>query len=220
MTTTDTTDTTALRRPGPIGRIRSGQAGHPSGLLGRLIGRAMVRDTAASNDRAVQLLGLDEPRTVLEIGFGQGRTAAELVAGGHRVLGVEVSKTMVNQAVARNRRAVRDRRAVLVESDGLTIPFGDDEADAAFTTHTIYFMPEPRTTFADTARVLRPGGRLVIACRVGDDEMPAWMDPTVYRIPRAAEIETMLCSVGFEMVAHEVGDESTHHTHLFVAELP
>ena len=60
----------------------------------------------------------------------------------------------------------------------------------------------------------------MIACRFGDDEMPAWMDPTLNRIRRAAEIQTMLCSAGFEMVAHEAGDESTHHTHWFVAELP
>ena len=136
------------------------------------------------------------------------------------MLGSEVSHTMVRQAIARNRRAVRDGRVQLVEGDGVTIPFGDAEVDAAFTTHTIYFMPEPHTTIADSARVLRPGGRLVIACRVGDDGMPSWMDPTVYRIPRIDEIESMLDSAGFDSFTHLPGDESTHWTHWFVADLP
>lgn len=214
------TDTSTPRRPGVIGRIRSEQAGHPSGLLGRIIGRVMVKDTAAANDRALQLLQLGEPCTVLEIGFGQGRTAAKLIAGGHRVLGVEVSPTMVKQAIARNRRAVRDGRADLVEGDGRTIPFESETADFAFTAHTVYFMSEPQTTLTDIARVLRPGGRLVIACRVGDDEMPSWMDPRVYRIPRVDAVRSMLGSAGFECVSHVPGDEATHWTHWFVAELP
>ena len=214
------THTPTPTRPGAFGRLRSRQAGHPSGLLGRIIGRAMVKDTAAPNDRALAVLDLDEAATVLEIGFGQGRTAALLVEQGQRVLGVEVSDTMVNQATARNRRACRDGRAELVRGDGRVMPFDDDAADAAFTAHTIYFMPEPQTTLTDVARVLRPCGRFVIACRVGDDEMPAWMDPSIYRIPTVSEIEMMLGTAGFDSITHQPGDASSHLTHLFVADLP
>jgi SAM-dependent methyltransferase len=214
------TTTTVTTTPGLVGRIRSRQAGHPSGLLGRIIGRAMVKDTAAANDRAVELLELGEPSAVLEVGYGQGRTAAKLLDQGHRVLGVEVSDTMVNQARARNRRASRDGRAELRRGDGRTIPFEDARADAAVTVHTIYFMPDPAATIAEVARVLRPGGRFVLACRVGDDPMPAWMDPGVYRIPTIAAIGTMLGAAGFAPITHHPGDESTHCTHWFVAERP
>ena len=215
-----TTDITSKTRPNVINRIRSRQAGHPSGLLGRIIGRVMVKDTADANDRALELLQLTQYRTVLEIGFGQGRTAAKLIEQGHRVIGVEVSDTMVNQATARNRRACRDGRAELVPGDGRMIPFEDNSADVAFTAHTIYFMSDPQTTLTEVARVLRPSGRLVIACRVSDDEIPAWMDPTIYRIPTTDRIETMLGAAGFEQITHHTGNESTHWTHWFVAELP
>ncbi len=63
----------------------------------------MVKDTADANDRALALLDLTAPRTVLEVGFGQGRTAAVLLDAGHRVIGVDPSTTMVKQATARNR---------------------------------------------------------------------------------------------------------------------
>jgi arsenite methyltransferase len=213
-----TTDVNAGTRPNAIGRFRSRQAGHPSGVIGRLIGRAMVKDTAAGNDRALELLDLDEPRTVLEIGFGQGRTVAKLVDEGHRVLGADVSETMLKQATTRNRQAVRDGRVGLKMSDGFDLPFSDDAADVAFTTHTVYFMPDPAVTIADVARVLKPGGRFVIACRVGDDEMPAWMDRSIYQIPTVAEIQTMLDEAGFDRVEHFVGNESTAWTHWFTAE--
>ncbi len=208
------------KRPGIVGRVRSRQAGNPSGVLGRIIGRLMVKDTGAANDRCLDLLDLTEPCVVLEIGFGQGRTASKLIEQGHRVIGVEVSDTMVRQATARNRQACRDGRGELLRGDGKTIPFADDSADMAFTAHTIYFMPEPQTTLIETARVLRPGGRLVIACRVGDDEMPEWMDPDVYRIPTIEEITTMLGGAGFEHVSHTPGEHAMHQTNWFTAALP
>jgi SAM-dependent methyltransferase len=206
---------TPATRPGLVGRIRSRQSGLPTGPLGRVVGRAMEGATAASNDRALELLDLSEPRTVLEVGFGQGRTAAVLVGAGHRVLGVDASPTMVRQATARNRAATRDGRADLRHGDGITIPFPDHSADAAFTVHTIYFMPDPTATLTDIARVLRPGGRLVIACRTGDTSPPAWMDPHVYRIPTATHITTMLHTAGFVQLEHRPGDTSNHDTHLF-----
>ena len=71
------TDTAA--RPGSMARFRSRQSGHPTGLVGRIFGRAMVKDTADANDRALAVLDLTAPSTVLEVGFGQGRTVAVLL---------------------------------------------------------------------------------------------------------------------------------------------
>jgi SAM-dependent methyltransferase len=211
---------TAATTPGLVARIRSRQSGHPTGLLGRIFGRVMVKDTAEANDRALALLDLPGPRTVLEVGFGQGRTAAILLDAGHRILGADASHTMVNQATARNRSACREGRAVFQLSDGTAIPFADQLADAAFTAHTIYFMPDPRATLAEVARDLRPGGTVVIACRTADDPRPAWMDPAVYRIPTAEQITTMLNAAGFTRAEHRCVDTARHPLHLFAAHLP
>ena len=68
-------NTTIQTRPGLVGRIRSRQSALPTGLLGRFFGRAMEGSTADSNGRALAMLDLSQPRTVLDVGFGQGRTA-------------------------------------------------------------------------------------------------------------------------------------------------
>ena len=75
-------------------------------------------------------------------------------------------------------------------------------------------MPDPTATFADIARVLRPGGTLVIACRTSDTPPPAWMDPDVYRIPTAAQLTAMLTAAGFDRVDHHTVDtvEPRHST--------
>ena len=209
----------AAARPGAIARFRSRQSGHPSGLVGRIFGRAMVKDTADANDRALALLDLAAPRTVLEVGFGQGRAAAVLLNAGHRVLGVDPSATMVKQATARNRSACRVGRADLRHGDGTTIAFADHMADAAFSVHTAYFMPDPTRTFTEIARVLRPGGTLVIGSRTSDTPAPAWMDPDVYRIPTAAQVTEMLTAAGFDSVDHYTVDAAGYELHLFAAHL-
>jgi SAM-dependent methyltransferase len=208
-----------MNGPNAIGRLRSRQAGRPSGLLGRIIGRAMVKDTAPANDRAFEALDLTPNATVLEIGFGQGRTVQMLTDAGHQVIGVDVSETMVSQARARNRTACRSGQARLQHTAGVAVPFDDASADAAITVHTLYFMADPAATLTDVARVLRPGGRLAIAARVGDDPMPTWMDPTIYRIPTVTEIRHMLDAAGFGQVDDQ-GAIDGHLTHLFVAAVP
>lgn len=204
-------------RPGIVGRYRSRQSGHPSGLVGRIFGRAMVKDTAAANDTAIELLHLTTPRTVLEIGFGQGRTVAALLDHGHRVLGVDPSTTMVRQATARNRAACRDGRADLRHSDGTTIPFHADAADAAITVHTLYFMPDPTATFAEISRVLRPDSTLVVACRTSDEPVPSWFDPSVYTFRTVAEIATILRAAGFAQVEDQTDPGPVPHAHFFTA---
>ncbi len=206
-------------RPGAVARFRSRQSGHPTGLVGRIFGRAMVKDTADANDRALALLDLTIPCTVLEVGFGQGRTAAVLLDAGHHVIGVDPSTTMVKQATARNRAACRDGRADLRHSDGTTIAFADNTADVAFSVHTVYFMPDPTGTFAEIARVLRPGGSLVLACRTSDTPLPSWMDPDVYRIPTASDLTAMLTAAGLLRIDHQTVDTAGYELHLFAAHL-
>ncbi|MEM9464256.1 MAG: class I SAM-dependent methyltransferase [Actinomycetota bacterium] len=157
----------------------------------------MVTSTAIGNDRAIELLELAEPSCVLDVGCGQGRTLATLLAAGHHVIGVDPSATMVAQASRRNRHAIAAGRAQVLHSDGRTIPLPDESVDAALTTHTVYFMPDLATTLAEVSRVLRPGGRFIIVCHVGDDPLPPWVDPFVYRPPVTSDLFSMLDAAGF-----------------------
>ncbi len=80
-------------------------------------------------------------------------------------------------------------------------------------------MPDPTGTFTEIARVLRPGGSLVLACRTSDTPPPAWMDPDIYRIPTAADLTAMLTAAGFHRVDHHTVDTAGYELHLFAAHL-
>jgi SAM-dependent methyltransferase len=200
--------TCATKPPaGRLAAIVSSQAATPHGLLGRLIGRIWVAETAAVNDTARNLLDPQPPEHVLEIGFGPGRTIQHLTRQVAYVTGVEVSDAMLAAARRRNRAAVRDGRVRLLRGNGITLPLPDHTIDAALTVHTLYFWPHPQTTLNEIARVLRPGGRLVLAFRDTVLPTPRRFDPRIYHLHSADDVTRMLHDVGFtEIHVHRAPD--------------
>ena len=190
---------TTLTRPltGSLSRYLSGQAARPHGPAGRALARIWVSETAAVNDAALDLLAPRSGETVLEIGFGPGRALATLAAAGARVIGVDVSPAMLAVASRRNAGLLADGRLDLHLGDGATLPAPDSSVDAVLAVHTIYFWPDPAGTLTEAARVLRPGGRLVLAFRAGDHPLPRRFDPAVYHVPTIEQATRWLGTAGF-----------------------
>jgi SAM-dependent methyltransferase len=184
-------------------RYLSRQAAGPHGPIGYLLSRIWLRETAAVNDAAVDLLAPVAGETILELGFGPGRTLGRLAAGGAHVVGVDTSPAMLSVAARRNAAHIAAGRMRLHLGDGVTLPIGDDSVDAVITVHTVYFWPQPAGTLADIGRVLRPGGRLVLAFRVGEHPLPRRLDPAVYRVPTTVEAMRWLREAGFTDVRAE-----------------
>lgn len=187
----------------PIGGYLSRQAARPHGPAGRLLGWNWIRETASVNDIAFDLLAPAGGERILEIGFGPGRTLGRLAAAGAEVVGVETSPTMIAAAGRRNAAHIGAGRVHLERGDGITVPLPDRSVDAVVSVHTIYFWPDPSGTLTDIARVLRPGGRLVLAFRPGDEPWPARFDPQVYRVPTTSRATQWLDAAGFADVRVE-----------------
>jgi SAM-dependent methyltransferase len=202
--------TCATKPPaGRLAAIVSGQAAAPHGPLGRLVGRIWVTETAAVNDTALDLLDPQPHEHVLEIGFGPGRTIQRLTRRAAHVTGVDISDTMLTAARRRNRAAIRDGRAHLLRGDGTTLPLPDRIAHAALAVHTIYFWPQPKTTLTELARVLHPGGRLVLAFRDTAQPTPRRFDPRIYHLHSAEDVTRVLYDAGFaDIHVHRPPDPS------------
>jgi SAM-dependent methyltransferase len=101
---------------------------------------------------------------VLDIGCGCGFTAIELarrVTPGGRVLGVDLSAPMLERA---RERAPANLPVEFVLADATVYPFAPAEADLLFSRFGVMFFAEPRKSFANMRRGLRPGARLAFAC--------------------------------------------------------
>ena len=106
------------------------------------------------------LLGLLDQEWVLgDLGCGAGHLTALLTPFVRRVIGVDASPSMLEQARTRlsNTDGVEFRAGELE-----ALPIGDAELDAAVLSLVLHHAPEPRRVLAEALRVLKPGGRLLI----------------------------------------------------------
>ena len=103
---------------------------------------------------------LDEQWTLGDLGCGTGQVAAALAPFVGRVIAVDRSGDMLQAA----RRRLRDLPNVQVRRGELeAMPIADAELDAATLLLVLHHLPDPAAVLAETARVLRPGGRVLIA---------------------------------------------------------
>jgi SAM-dependent methyltransferase len=93
----------------------------------------------------------------LDAACGTGRHARHLVELGHHVLGVDLTPEMLERAAA-NVPGAR-----FGEADLRSIPAGDGEFDLVVCGLALAHLPELGPPVAEMARVLRPGGRLVVS---------------------------------------------------------
>jgi ubiquinone/menaquinone biosynthesis C-methylase UbiE len=124
--------------------------------------RDEARDQALA---AAALSGCPAGGDLLDVACGFGRHAIPLAHAGFRVTGVDRSAPLLDEA---RRRAGDDADAAgprLVQADYRELPFTDASFDAALNLYTSlgYLGDEEDTTvLGEVARVLRPGGKLVI----------------------------------------------------------
>jgi phosphatidylethanolamine/phosphatidyl-N-methylethanolamine N-methyltransferase len=105
---------------------------------------------------------------VLEVGIGTGISLPEY-APNVRVFGTDISEAMLRKA----RRRVSELALMNVEGlavmDAETLEFPDDCFDVVMAQYVVTAVPHPEKAMDEFARVLRPGGELIILTRVSAD---------------------------------------------------
>jgi ubiquinone/menaquinone biosynthesis C-methylase UbiE len=122
----------------------------------------------------------------IDVGCGNGAFTELLIdrAGAARVEGIDPSQAQIN--FARSRRSNRDV-AHFQSGDARSLPFPNQNFDAAVMALVIFFVPEPAKGVAEMARVVKSGGMI---------SAYAW-DVTGGRMPHAA-IGKELRGMGFQ----------------------
>ena len=102
---------------------------------------------------------LDESWTVGDLGCGTGHVAASLAPFVAQVIAVDGSDAML--AEARRRLQGHDNVQVL-HGDMEALPVDDGALDAAVVALVLHHLPDPGRALAEMARVIRPGGRILV----------------------------------------------------------
>jgi ArsR family transcriptional regulator len=119
-----------------------------------------VFDDEALRGRAIARL-VDPRLVVADIGTGTGILAAELARLGLRVVAVDHSTRMLDAARAKL-EALSQEGVELRQGDAADLPLQDREVDAAFAHRVLHYLPSPGDAIREMARVVVPGGVVVV----------------------------------------------------------
>ncbi|MDP8912245.1 MAG: class I SAM-dependent methyltransferase [Pseudomonadota bacterium] len=158
-----------------VHRYLARQFARPRGVAGRWIfGAWLDRTSQGMNALALRLLDIGSHDRVLEVGFGGGGLfGAILAARPAAAIGVDLSEEMVARACRRFRREVAEGRAQILLGSAERLPVKDGAVDKACSLNSIYFWTDPAAAMEELARVLRPGGALLLGFEA-PETLRAW----------------------------------------------
>jgi ubiquinone/menaquinone biosynthesis C-methylase UbiE len=178
----------------------SKQAREPSGIFGRYVMPVVFdRGNMVVNKLMGDLLELEENDRVLEIGFGTGKfinDSAKLVKRG-RIEGIDFSDTMVAVATRKNKKYIAAGKVIIRPGDFEETDYRDDSYDKICSANTIYFWPNPDGCLKKVLKILKPGGKLLLAFEDIDQLESRSLDGSVFKFYRPDEIENLLYRNGF-----------------------
>jgi len=102
----------------------------------------------------------EPPKRVLDVGTGAGLLALLYAELGHEVTGLDFSSAMLSEAWDRAGRS--GLPAEFVQGDAEDLPFETGSFEVVTNRIVLWSLPNPGVAVREWARVLRPGGRLVL----------------------------------------------------------
>ena len=139
------------------GRAVLRRPGEPAGIEVR----SLYVDEAKVETALLGVFGERPPSNLLDIGTGTGRILQLFASQIGFGLGIDLSREMLSVARANlDRTSLRNCQVRL--GDMYHLPLPDGSFDAATMHNVMHFADDPAAALAEAARILRPGGRLVV----------------------------------------------------------
>lgn len=113
--------------------------------------------------RIVEELGDTSGKTILDIGCGYCFHTARLARSGLAITSVDFSEEALSHARETVDKAGIGERVTLRQADATQLPFEDASFDNVLIWGVLMHIPEVKKALAEAARVLKPGGKLVLS---------------------------------------------------------
>jgi phosphatidylethanolamine/phosphatidyl-N-methylethanolamine N-methyltransferase len=105
---------------------------------------------------------------ILDVGVGTG-LELPMFAPDARLFGVDLSEPMLRRAVDRSRRDGLSHVEGLACMDATRLAFADSSFGAALLMYVLTVVPDPAAVLDEVARVVRPGGEIMVVSRISPD---------------------------------------------------
>jgi len=177
------------------------QFAKPSGGMGWVVGHLMAIKNSGRSEWVFSLLDLKPHERVLEIGFGSGTDIQRASRSAAFVAGVDHSDVMLRMASKRNAEPIREGRVALQLASAAKLPFPEEHFDRVFAINSAQFWKDSIKTLGEVRRVLKPGGRIVLALQ------PRNKNATEETTRQAGiGLSKSLAAAGFEEIHSEMQD--------------
>lgn len=154
-----------------------------------------------------ELIGSVANKTLLDVGCGDGALASELARHGAIVTGLDADPAMIT--AARRRTEIERTQLHLAEGQAARLPFNDAVFDRVVAVTVLCFVRDAERAFTEMARVLKPGGRLVIgelgrwSFWAARRRLRGWLGDPTWRAAMfrsAAELRGLVRAAGLDVV--------------------
>lgn len=139
--------------------------------------------------------GLAPGGRVLEVGCGTGMGLAYLSENAGEAVGCDISEELLSQA--RSRLPGLE----LVNAPASDLPFADASFDLVAMLEMIYYVPDQESVVAEAARVLRPGGTLMV-CLPNRDRPAFNPSPLSTQYPDVPTLAALLERAGLQVTVY------------------
>lgn len=137
----------------------------------------------------VDALGLPGGATVLDVGCGAGRLSADLGRRGLRVEAVDTADKLLEAARERVTAEGLSDVVHVRAADVHSLPFADGTFAAVVALGLLPWVHAPHRALSEIARVLAPGGHVVLSCD-STAAIQSWVDPRL--VPPTARAKRAL----------------------------
>lgn len=173
--------------------------------------RNRIATAAETLGVVVDLVPEDREASWLEVACGPAAISRGLAAKVGRVQGVDLTPAMVEKA-GEEAAAEGIGNAEFAVGDATALEFDDASFDGAVTRFSFHHIPAPRRVLAEMARVVRPGGWVIVSDLLTDEdaEAQAWhqeierlRDPSHWATMTPARLRAMGEAAGLELESEQ-----------------
>src|SRR5258707_2146747 len=123
---------------------------------------------------------------ILEVGVGTGISLPDY-SRANRICGVDISEPMLQKARERVAALAMTNVEGLLVMDAEHLAFPDESFDVVVAQYVVTTVPNPEATLDEFARVLKPGGEIVLVSRVGAEAgmrraLEKWFAPAARKL--------------------------------------
>jgi ubiquinone/menaquinone biosynthesis C-methylase UbiE len=162
-----------------------------------------IKDEAAMR-LVVEFSGVGPDDTVLDVACGPGLLACAFARVAKHVTGIDITPAMLDRARALQAEQ-RLTNLTWRQGDVLPLPFPDDSFSMVTSRFAFHHFLDPRAVLREKARVVRPGGKVVVVDSAPDaakadafNAMEKLRDPSHVRAMPLAELRGLFHAAGLQ----------------------